>query len=232
MLSEFAGAAAELRERRHRQPVRRREHGGRHRARAGDARGGAPPADARAARPGEVPAMCTGGWPLPGHAPGRARGRSASRRRWRRSWRLKAVRPRGCCCWTTTGRWWAVAPRPELAVPDPELLALLARVAARAGHLRAHRQREDEGDAGGVAGRAAGGAPRRARPLVTHRARGAVADAGGVAPEWKELARPMLDLFSRARAGLVRGGEDGVAGVALPAGGSGLRRDGSRASCA
>jgi trehalose 6-phosphate synthase/phosphatase len=88
------------------------------------------------------------------------------------------------------------APRPELAVPDPELLALLARVAALPGthvHIVSGRMKETlEAWLGslpvglhaehGLWSRPAPGAPWKMLE--------------GVAPEWKELARPMLELFT------------------------------------
>ncbi|KFE65369.1 bifunctional alpha,alpha-trehalose-phosphate synthase (UDP-forming)/trehalose-phosphatase [Hyalangium minutum] len=88
------------------------------------------------------------------------------------------------------------APRPELAVPDPELLELLGRVAALPGihvHIVSGRMKETLEEWMG------------ALPVGLHAEHGLWSRSApgapwkmleGVAPEWKELARPMLDLFT------------------------------------
>jgi trehalose 6-phosphate synthase/phosphatase len=88
------------------------------------------------------------------------------------------------------------APRPELAMPDPELLALLTRVAALPGtqvHIVSGRMKETMEEWMG------------ALPVGLHAEHGLWSRTGpgqpwkmleGVAPEWKELARPLLELFT------------------------------------
>jgi trehalose 6-phosphate synthase/phosphatase len=88
------------------------------------------------------------------------------------------------------------APRPELAVPDPELLALLARVAALPGthvHIVSGRIKETLEEWLG------------ALPVGLHAEHGLWSRSGpgeawrmleGVSSEWKDLARPLLEVFT------------------------------------
>jgi len=86
--------------------------------------------------------------------------------------------------------------RPELAMPDPELLALLARVAALPGthvHIVSGRMKETLEEWLGtlpVGLHAEHGLWSRAEPGAPWRM------LEGVTPEWKELARPMLERFT------------------------------------
>jgi len=88
------------------------------------------------------------------------------------------------------------APRPELAGPDPELKALLARVAALPGtrvHIVSGRLKETLEEWLGelpVGLHAEHGLWSRARPGAPWRM------LEGVSSEWKALARPLLDAFT------------------------------------
>ncbi len=88
------------------------------------------------------------------------------------------------------------APRPELAVPDPELMALLAQLAAVPGtqvHVVSGRLKESLEEWLG------------ALPVGLHAEHGLWSRSGpgapwrmleGVSSEWKALARPLLDAFT------------------------------------